>query len=42
LHQAAGAVSDLASIKFAIEEIAGQTSDTKAAVDLLALIGRES
>jgi hypothetical protein len=40
--QAAGAVSDLASTKFGIEEIADQTSDDKTAVALLGLIGLES
>jgi hypothetical protein len=38
LHQAAGAVSDLASIKFGVEEIAGQTTDHRTAAALLGLI----
>jgi hypothetical protein len=42
LHQAAGAVSDLATIKFGVEEIAGSTHDSTTATELLALIGRES
>jgi hypothetical protein len=41
LHQAAGAVSDLASIKFGIEEIAAAIHDGTTADELLALIGRE-
>ena len=41
LHQAAGAVSDLASIKFAQEEIAAATHDGTSAVELLSLIGKE-
>jgi hypothetical protein len=42
LHHAAGAVSDLASIKFGIEEIAASTHDSSVAAELLGLIGRES
>jgi hypothetical protein len=41
LHQAAGAVSDLASIKFGIEEIAESTHDGTTADELFALIGKE-
>jgi hypothetical protein len=41
LHQAAGAVSDLASIKFGVEEIAAATHDGTTAGELLELIGRE-
>jgi hypothetical protein len=40
LHQAAGAVSDLASIKFGIEEIAESTTDFTTADELRALIGK--
>jgi hypothetical protein len=42
LHQAAGAVSDLASIKFGVEEIAAATHDGTTADELLGLIGREA
>jgi hypothetical protein len=41
LHQAAGAVSDLAGTRFGIEEIAASTHDSNTAAELLSLIGKE-
>lgn len=42
LRQAARAVSDLASTRLALEEIAGECRDREAAKELFELIGREA
>jgi hypothetical protein len=42
LHRAAGAVSDLASIKFGVVEIAGECRDREVANELFELVGREA
>jgi hypothetical protein len=41
LHQAALAASDLASTRFAIEEIATACDDTMVAIELCALLGKD-
>lgn len=41
LAQASLAVSDLASMRFAIEEIAADCNDTKLALELCALLGKD-